>query len=168
MTKAKQYPSQEHLQSIFYYDVECGDLIWKEPSKLSVTDYNTGLSFSDISNIIFRGGIVNVPGGTGIGEAVTGVNPTVTVWIPAPDYVDYFSPTLNSGSSTRFISTPTSNTYSSLNIPEPCTFTTLLFFIFIYLLNYYHIPKHFHNAHYIHNRFLNLRPSLLHSSYFFY
>ncbi len=90
-----------------------GDLIWKEPSKLSVTDYNTGLSFSDISNIIFRGGIVNVPGGTGIGEAVTGVNPTVTVWIPAPDYVDYFSPTLNSGSSTRFISTPTSNTYSS-------------------------------------------------------
>ena len=90
-----------------------GDLIWKEPTKLSVTDYNTGLSFSEVSNIIFRGGIVNVPGGTSSGELVTGSNPTVTVWIPSPDYADYFNPTINSASWSRYISTPSVNAYSS-------------------------------------------------------
>lgn len=63
---------------------------------LKITDYNTGSSFSNIQNIIFRGQSVlvpNPPGATADGVlAVNGGAPnSVLVWIPAPTYVDYFN-----------------------------------------------------------------------------
>lgn len=82
---------------------------------IAVADYLTGTTFSNVQNIIFRGGVVNVPvGGTATAVNVTGPSPTVTVWIPAPNYVGYFSPSLGGGSS-RYISQPTTSTYN--NIP---------------------------------------------------
>jgi len=66
-------------------------------STLTVQDYTTGASFSNITNMIFRGNTVTVPGGTANGVLTTsGATNSVTVWIPAPDYVDYF----NQGSNT--------------------------------------------------------------------
>ena len=64
--------------------------------------------------MIFRGGNVTIPspGSTATGVSVTGPAPTVTVWIPAPNYVGYFSPSLGGGSS-RYISQPTNNTYNT-------------------------------------------------------
>ena len=90
---------------------ESGNFTWiNQPSSgftLSVVDYNTGITYSGIQNIIFRGGVVNVPGGTGSAVAVLGAAPTVTVWIPAASYVDYFTPTIFSSTTPRFISNPT-------------------------------------------------------------
>jgi hypothetical protein len=81
-------------------------------TSLDVVDYITGETFSSISTMIFRGGVVSVPGSTATGVTVTGPSPTVTVWIPAPNYVGYFSPSLGGGSS-RYISQPTNNTYNN-------------------------------------------------------
>ena len=62
---------------------------------LTVADYDTGLTFSNVENIIFRGGTVNVPsgGGTAMGVLATGTSssPTVVVWIPAPPQAVYAS-----------------------------------------------------------------------------
>ena len=83
---------------------------------LSVADYNTGVTYSNIENIIFRGGVITKPASPGTASAVLVTNNdpvTVTVWIPRPDYVGYFTPTLNTAATSRYISTPTSNTYSS-------------------------------------------------------
>ena len=81
---------------------------------LTVQDYNTGFSYSNISTIVFRGETVTIPGSTATGALATsnGAN-SVLVWIPAPTYVDYL--TLNlSGGITRFIASPTTdgNPYS--------------------------------------------------------
>ena len=82
---------------------------------LSVADYNTGVTYSNIENIIFRGGVIMKSASlTASAVLVTNNDPvTVTVWIPRPDYVGYFSPSLNTAATSRYISTPTSNTYSS-------------------------------------------------------
>jgi len=61
---------------------------------LKVTDFNTGSSFSNIQNIIFRGQTVVTPNsGTATGVlAESGSEPnSVLVWIPAPIYEDYFN-----------------------------------------------------------------------------
>jgi hypothetical protein len=96
-----------------------GNFQWVAPSggggtSLDVVDYITGETFSSISTMIFRGGSVTIPspGSTATGVSVTGPAPTVTVWIPAPNYVGYFSPSLGGGSS-RYISQPTNNTYNT-------------------------------------------------------
>jgi hypothetical protein len=96
-----------------------GNFQWVDPStteaSITVADYLTGQTFSGIQNIIFRGGAVNVPvaGPTATGVNVTNGQPnTVTVWIPAPNYVGYFSPTLGTGTQ-RYISQPTNSTYTS-------------------------------------------------------
>ena len=83
--------------------------------KLSVADYNTGTTYSNIENIIFRGGVINVPVGVTAGAVLVTPNDpvTVTVWIPKPDYVGYFTPSLSVSTTNRYIATPTSNTYSS-------------------------------------------------------
>ena len=91
-----------------------GNFEWVTPgygTSLEVVDYVTGNSFSAVSTMIFRGGAISVPGGTATGVVVTGTSPTVTIWIPAPNYVGYFTPTLASGTS-RYISQPTTNTYN--------------------------------------------------------
>jgi len=83
---------------------------------LSVADYNTGVTYSNIENIIFRGGVITKPASPGTASAVLVTNNdpvTVTVWIPRPDYVGYFTPSLNTAATSRYIATPTSNTYSS-------------------------------------------------------
>lgn len=89
-------------------------------TSLTVADYDTGLTFSNVSNIIFRGGTVNTPGGTATGVLTTGPSPTVVVWIPAPPqavYASHFNTTdgNTTGTTTRSlsiatvrISTPTS------------------------------------------------------------
>jgi hypothetical protein len=82
-------------------------------TEISVIDYNSGVTISNVQNIVFRGGIVNVPGGTAMGVMVNGVSPTVYVWIPGTVYTPYFSPTLGSGASTRYVSSPTTNSYTS-------------------------------------------------------
>ncbi len=82
-------------------------------SGLQVSDYMNGTTFSNVTSIIFRGGVLSTPGGTATGVSVQGPTPQVTVWIPAPNYVGYFSPSLGSGAYTRFISTPTTNGYTS-------------------------------------------------------
>ena len=83
-------------------------------SSLDVVDYVTGETFSSVSTMIFRGGAVNVPPSTtATGVSVTGPAPVVTVWIPAPNYVGYFTPSLGSGAYTRYISNPSTNGYNS-------------------------------------------------------
>jgi hypothetical protein len=82
------------------------------PSEGSVTmmDFNTGEEFSGVEKIIIRGGSVTVPGGTATGSlASSTASSIVTVWIPAPDYSDLFSPTLLVQSTPRFISSPSNN-----------------------------------------------------------
>lgn len=97
---------------------ESGNFEWIQQSTggftLSVIDYNTGETFSGVQNIIFRGGVVTVPsgGGTATGVGVLGSPPTVTVWIPLPNYVSYFSPTLFSDTTNRFVSFPTGSFFS--------------------------------------------------------
>ena len=86
-------------------------------SSITVTDYATGLSYSGVQNIIFRGGVVNTPLGTQSGVTVTGPSPNVTIWIPAPNYAGYFSPSLGSGAYSRYISQPDTNAYTSSVIP---------------------------------------------------
>ena len=83
-------------------------------TSLDVVDYITGETFSSVSTMIFRGGVVSVPpSGTASGVTVTGPAPVVTVWIPAPNYVGYFTPSLGSGAYSRYISIPTTNGYNS-------------------------------------------------------
>lgn len=88
-------------------------------TSLDVVDYITGETFSSVSTMIFRGGNVTVPvnatlaGATATGVSVTGPAPVVTVWIPAPNYVTYFNPTLYSAPYSRYVSTPTTNGYTS-------------------------------------------------------
>lgn len=94
-----------------------GNFQWIQSSNLSVSDYLTSTTYSNVSSITFRGGVVSVPGGTATGVLATGVAPAVTVWIPAPTYVGYFSPTLGSGAFTRFISNPGTNSYTSSVAP---------------------------------------------------
>jgi hypothetical protein len=98
------------------------DIVWVQFTSLggsfnlSVADYNTGMTYSNVENIIFRGGVITKPASPGTASAVlvTQDTPvTVTVWIPQPDYVTYFSPSLNTAATSRYIATPTSNTYSS-------------------------------------------------------
>jgi len=95
-----------------------GNFQWVDPSateaSITVADYLTGQTFSGVQNIIFRGGSVNVPvGGTATGVNVTNGQPnTVTVWIPAPNYVRNFSPSLFGGVN-RKISNPTINSYTA-------------------------------------------------------
>ncbi len=98
-----------------------GNFAWVPQSSgtaLDVVDYITGETFSSVSTMIFRGGNLTVPvnstlaGATATGVSVTGPAPVVTVWIPAPNYVGYFSPSLGGGSA-RYISQPTTNTYNS-------------------------------------------------------
>ena len=80
-------------------NTEDGNFAWVTPgaaaTNLSVSDYNNGTTFSNIENIIFRGGLVSTPnyGGTAMGVlagAPTSSN-TVTVWIPAPPVAVYAS-----------------------------------------------------------------------------
>ena len=80
-------------------NTEDGNFAWVTPgaaaTNLSVSDYNNGTTFSNIENIIFRGGLVSTPnyGGTAMGVlagAPTSSN-TVTVWIPAPPAAVYAS-----------------------------------------------------------------------------
>lgn len=62
---------------------------------LQVTDYNTGASFSNIQNIIFRGQSVLVPNPTGASAdgvfVQDGGQQSVVVWIPKPTYAPYFN-----------------------------------------------------------------------------
>ena len=82
---------------------------------ISVVDFGTGITYSSVNNIIFRGGVVSVPVTpfTASAVQVTGAAPTVTVWIPAPNYVAYFSPSLPIGPYSRYVSTPVTNGYTS-------------------------------------------------------
>jgi hypothetical protein len=82
---------------------------------ISVVDFGTGITYSSVNNIIFRGGVVSVPVTpfTASAVQVTGAAPTVTVWIPAPNYVGYFSPSLPTGAYSRYVSTPSTNGYTS-------------------------------------------------------
>ena len=80
---------------------------------ISVVDFGTGITYSSVNNIIFRGGVISVPAGTASAVQVTGAAPTVTVWIPAPNYVAYFSPSLPTGAYSRYITTPSTNGYTS-------------------------------------------------------
>ena len=81
---------------------------------ISVVDFGTGITYSSVNNIIFRGGVVSVPVTpfTASAVQVTGAAPTVTVWIPAPNYVAYFSPSLPTGPYSRYVSTPSTNGYN--------------------------------------------------------
>lgn len=80
--------------------------------QLAVEDYNTGASFSNVQKMIFRGNVITPDGQMGVlADNSTGEPNTVTVWIPAPEYVDYFSPTLFGGSQ-RLLSNPTTNSYN--------------------------------------------------------
>ena len=80
---------------------------------ISVVDFGTGITYSSVNNIIFRGGVISVPAGTASAVQVTGAAPTVTVWIPAPNYVSYFSPSLPTGAYSRYVATPSTNGYTS-------------------------------------------------------
>jgi len=91
-----------------------GNFKWVEPipseGSITMEDYNTGESFTNVQNIIIRGGAITVPGGTATGglATTTGAN-TVTVWIPAPNYSPIFNPLLNVTSTPRFVSKPSNN-----------------------------------------------------------
>jgi hypothetical protein len=107
-----------------------GNFQWVDPStgggstNLSVSDYSNGTTFSNIENIIFRGGLVTTPnyGGTAVGVlagAPTSSN-SVTVWIPAPPaavYASHFNTVdgNTTGTVTRTLST------STVRISSPTT-----------------------------------------------
>lgn len=81
-------------------------------SQLTVEDYNTGASFSNVQKMIFRGNIITPDDQTGV--LVDSNEPNeVTVWIPAPEYVDKFSPTPIFNGTPRLIADPTTNGYTS-------------------------------------------------------
>lgn len=91
---------------------------------LTVEDYLTGDSFSDIDKIIFRGNTVVVntqpsPNGlTATGVLVTQQIPNqVIVWIPAPNYVNAINPTIDDSGLDRYVSLPSSNSYTSSSSP---------------------------------------------------
>lgn len=126
-TGLSKYVVIDENGNAFYQSVTSG-------TSLSVADYETGVTFSNVENIIFRGGTVNVPGGTATGVLAAGSTPTVVVWIPAPPqavYASHFNTTDGNtvGTVTRSlsvstvrISTPTSEgtpfeTGSSPNTP---------------------------------------------------
>lgn len=92
---------------------------------LTIQDYLTGQQFNDINKIIFRGNTVVVnhaQGLTATGVLVTGQTPEVVVWIPAPNYVDAFNPSIDSTGLDRYISLPDTNSY--LATSSPGTFGT--------------------------------------------
>ena len=82
---------------------------------LTVEDYLTGATYGNINNIIFRGNtvVVHPAGATAIGVLVTEDEPitpgSVMVWIPAPNYVANFSPSLGTGDYSRYVMNPTNN-----------------------------------------------------------
>lgn len=91
---------------------------------LTVEDYATGGSFTDIEKIIFRGNTVVVntlpsPNGlTAMGVAVTQDTPKeVMVWIPAPNYVNSISPTIDNSGFARYVSLPSTDAYSESAAP---------------------------------------------------
>lgn len=90
-----------------------GKFKWIQSTGLEVSDYLTGQTYSGVTSLIFRGGVLSTPTGTATGVYAEGPAPQVTVWIPAPNYVTYFSPTLGSGPYSRYISNPTTNGYTS-------------------------------------------------------
>jgi hypothetical protein len=84
---------------------------------LTVEDYLTGATYGNINNIIFRGNTVVVhptSGATATGVLVTEDDPvtngSIMVWIPAPNYVNYFTPSLGTGDFNRYVMSPTVNT----------------------------------------------------------
>lgn len=86
---------------------------------LTVQDYLTGDSFSDIDKIIFRGNTVVVnqqptpPGLTATGVLVTQEVPKqVVVWIPAPNYVNYINPAIDNSGLARYVSLPATASYT--------------------------------------------------------
>ena len=60
---------------------------------ITVEDYNTGATFSNISTLIFRGNTLTTPLGTSSGVLAKegSTSERIVVWIPAPRYVDYFN-----------------------------------------------------------------------------
>ncbi len=85
-------------------------------SSLSVVDFSSGQTFSSISTMIFKGGVVSTPTGTASSVSVANESQTVTVWIPAPNYVSYFSPSFGTGTS-RYVSEPTTNGFTGVSTP---------------------------------------------------
>ena len=84
---------------------------------LTVEDYLTGATYGNINNIVFRGNTVVVhptSGATATGVLVTEDEPvtngSIMVWIPAPNYVNYFAPSLGTGDYNRYVMNPTTNT----------------------------------------------------------
>lgn len=91
-----------------------------DPFSLTIQDYLTGESFNDINKIIFRGNSVVVnhaQGLTATGVTVTGQTPEVTVWIPAPNYVANFSPSVDTTGSSRYVSLSTTQSYTQSTVP---------------------------------------------------
>lgn len=91
---------------------------------LTVQDYLTGDSFSDIDKIIFRGNTVVVnqqptpPGLTATGVLVTQEVPKqVVVWIPAPNYVNYINPSIDNSGIARYVSLPATASYTQSVAP---------------------------------------------------
>lgn len=71
-------------------------------SPLLITDYNTGNTFSNISNIVFKGAFVE-----------QGISNQVIVWIPSPEYSSYFQPSLFESWENRYIMKPEYNSWTS-------------------------------------------------------
>lgn len=93
-----------------------GNFQWVEAGlgggAITMQDYNTGASFSNVQNIIIRGGIVSVPptGATAVGASALQSAPnTVTVWIPAPSYEGPFSPSFTTSYLNRYVAEPTND-----------------------------------------------------------
>jgi hypothetical protein len=86
---------------------------------LTVEDYLTGASFTDINKIIFRGNtvVVHPAGATAVGVSVTGQSPEITVWIPAPNYVVAFNPTVDTSGSLRYAALSTTQSYTQSVVP---------------------------------------------------
>lgn len=86
---------------------------------LTVQDYLTGDSFTDINKIIFRGNtvVVHPTGTTAVGVSVTGQSPEITVWIPAPNYVAAFNPTIDTTGSLRYAALSTTQSYTQSVAP---------------------------------------------------
>lgn len=87
---------------------------------LTIQDYLTGQQFNDINKIIFRGNTVVVnhaQGLTATGVLVTGQTPEVVVWIPAPNYVAYFNPSIDATGADRYVSLPATQSYTQSVVP---------------------------------------------------
>lgn len=80
---------------------------------LTITDYITGLEYTNVKNLTFKGASVTTQYGETNGVSLDGNSDNLVVWIPSPNYVENFNPVMFSDYLQRYISKPSNNIYTT-------------------------------------------------------